>query len=88
MLYVGIVLGIVAIAYYAYSKCQSEKISEIDEEGGKITAFKIAVFLIGIIILAGIGGSRLSFFKMVGDIAFVLLIITLGFILFKKLFMR
>lgn len=49
---------------------------------------KIVVFLIGIMVLSFIGSSVSSIFSLIGKLAFILLIVFLGYLLFKKLFMK
>lgn len=76
MLYVGIIIGLIAIIWMKVSS----------EDG--ITGSKITLFLLGMMILAKLGGTKVDLFNTVGDFAFVALILFLGYMLFKKLFMR
>lgn len=76
MLYVGIIIGLIAIIWMKVSS----------EDG--ITGSKITLFLLGMMILAKLGGTKVDLFNTVGDFSFVALILFLGYMLFKKLFMR
>lgn len=51
-------------------------------------SWKVIVFLAGIILLCKIGGSKFYLFNTLGNIAFFLLIVYLGYLLFKLLFMK
>ncbi|MEZ3435567.1 MAG: hypothetical protein K1W34_13260 [Lachnospiraceae bacterium] len=85
MLFVGIILGVIAVVWLNSKKGKS---NEIIEPTQNVTGAKVVLFLIGIMVLAMIGGSKIALFSVVGDLAFVILILFLGYLLFKKLFMR
>lgn len=87
MLYVGIVLGIIVVVWLNSKKGKGNEITET-ESTQNVTGAKVVLFLIGIMVLAMIGGSKIALFSVVGDFAFVMLILFLGYLLFKKLFMR
>lgn len=76
MLYVGIIIGIGVLVWMKVSS----------EDG--ITGSKVTLFLLGIMILAKLGGTKIDLFNTVGDFAFIVLVLFLGYMLFKKLFMR
>lgn len=54
----------------------------------EIMDIKIIIFLIGVAILGSIGGSIIPQFTLIGELAFVLLIVFLIYVLFKKLFLK
>lgn len=81
MLYIGIIIGIIAIIWLKVNKS-----TEVASK--KNTGTRIILFLLGIMILAEIGKSKVFLFGEIGDVAFVILIIVLGYGLFKKLFMK
>lgn len=93
MIYLIIIL-VVCIAMFTSSqnkkKGEAKKEVEADEEKElqNITNGKIIIFLLGIMILAAVGGSKLRLFSQVGDVAFIVLIIFLGYLLYIKLFSK
>lgn len=65
-----------------------KEVEETTEEAGTIknvTDAKVILFLVGIMVLAEVGSSKML---MLGDVVFVVLILYLGYVLFKRLFMR
>lgn len=49
---------------------------------------KMILFLIGIMILGTIGGTIFPLFSLIRDLAFIVLIFFLGYLLYKKLFKK
>lgn len=82
MLYIGIVIGLVFVGWFGFKKLQDSA------DTSDILAFKVVVFLLGIMLLSAVGGSKVAFFNTIGDFTFIVLIIFLAIVLFKKLFIR
>lgn len=91
MLYIGIVVGVIAIIWLKGGNNTKKETEETTEETGtmkKVTDIKIILFLIGIMILSEFGSEKMQMLGTVGDVVFIILIIYLGYLLFKKLFLR
>lgn len=91
MLYIGIVVGIIAVFFLKSGNNTRKEVEETTEEGGTIknvTDAKVILFLVGVMVLAEVGSSKMLMLGMLGDVFFVVLILYLGYVLFKKLFMR
>lgn len=91
MLYIGIVVGIIAVFFLKSGNNTRKEVEETTEEAGTIknvTDAKVILFLVGVMVLAEVGSSKMLMLGMLGDVVFVVLILYLGYVLFKKLFMR
>lgn len=85
MIYVGI---IIAIIVFVVLKSGNSNTNEKAEKKEMTVDTKIVLFLLGIMILGAIGGTRVRFFSSIGDLAFIAFIVFLGYLLFKKLFKK
>lgn len=81
MLYIGCIVGIILV----FCLWKAKRMGDTKK---RITGIKVIIFLLGIMILSEIAESKMFIFGRVGDIAFIVLIILLGYGLFRKLFMR
>lgn len=93
MIYLVIAL-VVCVVIFNSSKTKKKEESKQKVERGEetdlqnITSGKIVIFLLGIMVLATVGGTKLGLFSQVGDVAFIVLIIFLGYLLYMKLFSK
>ena len=87
MLYIGIIVGIIVIIITQTKRNDKNENTE-HIPSPTVTSKKIVIFLVGVMALTAIGGTKLVLFKTIGDFAFIALVLYFGYILFKKLFMK
>ncbi len=88
MLYIGIVIAIIAVIWL---KCGNNADKATEKETGamkKVTDIKIILFLLGVMVLSEFGSEKMEILGRLGDIVFIILIFYLGYLLFKKLFVK
>lgn len=83
MIYLGIIIAIVVFLVLKNSG------TNVKAEKKEMTMdTKIVLFLLGIMVLGAVGGTRIRIFSSIGDLAFIAFIVFLGYLLFNKLFKK
>lgn len=93
MIYLVIIIAVCIVMFSSsQNKKKEEAKKEVETENGNdyqnVTSGKIIIFLLGIMVLASVGGMKLGLFTKIGDVAFIVLIIFLGYLLYIKLFSK